>query len=337
MIKKFESIGMVENTELNKRFERLEERLDHMPPTDGGPLGDIGKINLIELVSLVWRGKLWVIFITCVFSVVGVVYSLGLSDVYRSQGIYASAKQESSSGAGQLGGLAAIAGINLSDGDSNRIGQALVVMNSWPFLDSWVQKYKLAPQIVALKGWDSNLDRLVYDNEIYDVETNQWLTKPGTRRSFEPSSIDVYKKLSKMLSISQDKKTGLVTVSIEHYSPKLANEWLGSLIFELNEYYRDRDIKEAQAAVTYLKGKLSETSLAGIQVNLYHMIESQLNTLMLAEVSPEYLIETVVPHRVAEEKSGPQRSIIVLMAMVFGGFVGVIIVLLVSSFGWGRY
>ena len=47
---------------------------------------------------------------------------------------------------------------------------------------------------------------------------------PGELRP--PTSWELFERFGEMLSVSQDKQSGLVSVSIEYYSPVLAKEWL---------------------------------------------------------------------------------------------------------------
>ena len=56
------------------------------------------------------------------------------------------------------------------------------------------------------------------------------------------------------------------------------------------------------------------------------MIEEQTKTLMLAEVSDEYVFKTISPAKVSEEKAKPKpkRALIVML----GGMLAVIIVLI---------
>ena len=71
-------------------------------------------IDIMELLTPVWRGK-WVVAIACVIAgVVGVAYSLSLPNEYRSEVLLAPAEEANGGGlsalAGQFGGLASLAG-----------------------------------------------------------------------------------------------------------------------------------------------------------------------------------------------------------------------------------
>ena len=65
-----------------------------------------------------------------------------------------------------------------------------------------------------------------------------------------------------------------------------------------------------------------------MQSVFYQLIEEQTKTLMLAEVSDEYVFKTVSPAKVAEEKAKPMRALIVILGFMLGGMLSVIIVLI---------
>lgn len=65
-----------------------------------------------------------------------------------------------------------------------------------------------------------------------------------------------------------------------------------------------------------------------MQPVFYNMIESQTKTLMLAEVSEQYLNKIVVPAKVAEIKSKARRALIVLLGILIGGMFSIVIILI---------
>ncbi len=63
-----------------------------------------------------------------------------------------------------------------------------------------------------------------------------------------------------------------------------------------------------------------------MQSVFYQLIEEQTKTLMLAEVSDEYVFKTLSPARVEEQKSKPKR-IVVVLGFILGGFLSLLVVL----------
>jgi capsular polysaccharide biosynthesis protein len=59
----------------------------------------------------------------------------------------------------------------------------------------------------------------------------------------------------------------------------------------------------------------------------YQLIEQQTKTIMLAEVSLEYVLKTIDPANAPEEKAKPKRALIVVLGTMLGGMLSVLIVL----------
>ena len=308
--------------ELEYRLARIEEKLT--THTASGVDSDFAKqqaddeIDLRELWNVIWAGRIKIIAITAAFAVASVIYALSLPNMYKSEIILAPA---------QTDGLAAMAGINLGGGDSSRIEQAVQLLKSWPFLEAFWQQHNLKPQIMAVEGWDKKNNKLQYNYDVYNPETKQWTIEVDEGENPEPTSWQTYKAINSMITVSNDAKTGMLTIAAEHLSADVAYNWVQLLKQQLNSFYQQQDMQEAQKNIDYLKGKIAETNVTDMQAVFYNMIESQTKTLMLAEVSDQYLVKTVVPAKVAEEKSKPRRAVICIVGVLLGGFVSLLFVL----------
>lgn len=324
--------------ELEYRLARIEEKLTGK--TANGLDSDFAKqqaddeIDLRELWNVIWAGRIKIIAITAVFAIASVIYALSLPNMYKSQLLLAPAQTDNKGGLGalaaQYGGLASIAGIDLNGGDDGRIEQAVQLLKSWPFLDDFVRKYNIKPQVMAVEYWNKKTNNLVYDPDIYDIENNIWTRDVNVEKGEtpEPTSYETYEEISELISITVNEKTGLLTIAVEHYSANVAYEWVELLKQEINSFYQQQDMLEAQKNINYLKAKIAETNITEMQSVFYNMIESQTQTLMLAEVSDQYLVKTVVPAKVAEEKSKPKRALICVLGLMLGTMLGFMIVLI---------
>lgn len=328
-----------EKTDIKQHLLDIEARIIKLSASpsqfafDTPPSRRDDEIDLLEIWNILWDGKWWIVGITFLFAVLSVVYALSLSNQYKAEVVLAPA-QENSGGIGalaaQYGGLAAMAGINLGSAQNSDIDQAIALVKSWPFLEAFVDKYNLKPQIMAIKEWDGINNKIIYNKDIYDPETGHWLREPEPNRPAEPTSYEVFRTFSEMILVSQDSKTGLIWLSVEHYVPRLAYEWTGLLTEELNRHFQARDVKAATRNIEYLREKINETSIAEMQSVFYRMIESQMKTLMLAEVSGEYLLRSVVQAKLPEKKSKPRRAVICVIGVMLGGFIGVFLVLMLD-------
>jgi uncharacterized protein involved in exopolysaccharide biosynthesis len=285
------------------------------------------EIDLRELFAVIWQGKRIIIAFTIVCAVASVFYSLRLPNIYKSEALLAPASDSSSLKVpGQLGGLAALAGVNLGGG-SDKTSLALEVIRSREFIGRFVEKHDLLVPIMAATGWKRENNSLVINADMYDPGTKQWIRKVSAPLQSKPSLLESYDRFMKFFSISQDKSSGMIRLSVEHYSPFLAQEWASLLVKDINEEMRNRELVEAQKSINYLNQQIAQTNIADIQTMLFSLIEEQTKTIMLANVREEYVFETVDRAIVAEKKSKPSRALICIMAVMLGGFLSMLLVL----------
>ncbi len=304
--------------------------VDAMNSTEFYPhhLYEDDEIDLAEVWSAIWSGKLLIIVISGLFAIASILYAINQPNIYRATILLAPASEQGGAGglakmAGQFGGLASLAGINLGGGGTDKTGLALEVLRTRVFLEGFIKKHQLLVPLIAAKNWERETNSLVFNDEIYDSVGQKWLGE----KKLEPSPWKAYKAFRAILSVDVDKETGMITLSIEHYSPEVATQWLSWLVSDINTAMREKDKAEAQRSIDYLTTKLQETQLADMQTIFYQLIEQQTKTIMLAEVSREYVLKTIDPANAPEEKAKPRRALIIVLGTMLGGVLSLLIVL----------
>ncbi len=290
------------------------------------------EIDLRELFAVIWQGKWLIIAITTLFAVASVFYAINQPNIYKSEALLAPAEQEGGGGlsalAGQFGGLASLAGVNLGGGSSNKAQLAIEVLKSRQFTSDFIQKHNILPDLMAAKTWNMQTNTIVYDNEIYDAENNKWVREVKAPFEPKPSMQEAYKEFSKIISASTDKETGMVKISIEHVSPYVAQQWVDWLIKDINQTMKQRDVLEALKSTDFLTQQLEQTKIADIRAVLYKLVEEQTKTIMFAKVRDEYVFKTIDAALVPEEKFKPKRALIAILGTMLGGMLSVMIVLI---------
>ena len=183
------------------------------------------EIDLRELFGVLWAGKIKIIAITVIFAVASVNYALSVPNQYKATALLAPAKSDGGglSGAlGQMGGLASLAGISLGGGESGEAQIAQEIMKSWSYIEGFIADNDLAVELAAAQGWSKGSNELQINDSVYDTENKQWLSKNEAGVMGPPSSWSLFKAFSGRLAVSEDKNSGLVSVSIEYYSPLIA-------------------------------------------------------------------------------------------------------------------
>ncbi|MDO6444322.1 Wzz/FepE/Etk N-terminal domain-containing protein [Colwellia sp. 1_MG-2023] len=291
------------------------------------------EVNFSELWRILWARKITIIGVTIVFSVAAIFFALSKPNIYKASVILTPVSSEGGVGglaslAGKFGGLASMAGINLGSGGSDKTTLALEIIKSRSFLESFISKHNLLVPLMAASHWDDTTDELILDGDIYDQANNKWLRDVKAPKTPKPSLWEAYREFSDILYIDYDKKAATIVIDIEYYSPKLAQQWLEWLIADLNAFMSKQDFEEAQASINYLNKELSGIKVKAMETVFYQLIEEQTKNMMLISVKPEYVLKTIDPPQVPEERAKPNRGLIVILGTILGGMLSVFMVLL---------
>jgi uncharacterized protein involved in exopolysaccharide biosynthesis len=288
------------------------------------------EIDLKELFSALWAGKITIILTTFVASVIAVAIALSMPNIYRAEALLSPVSSDGGGMNGlanKFGGLASLAGVSLGGGGFDKTTMGIEVLKSRTFFADFVGKYPIMVDLMASNGWDSNNNEVLIDAEIYDVDSQVWVREAKAPRKSEPSVQEAHGKFSQLLSVSQDKESSLITIAIEHYSPYVAKQWVDWLVQDINNTIRNQEVQQAQRSIDYLLNQIEQTKLAELQMGFFELIQSQTETIMLANASPEYLFKTLDPAVVPELKVKPKRALICVLGVISGGMLGVLIVL----------
>jgi len=273
---------------------------------ESGPPSDEDEIDLLELIRTLLQAWKTIVGITILCTGLAVAYALYLPNIYKAETTLAPA-QEDESGARSLldkfGGLVAIAGVQ--EKDTSFMIRVYGTLNSSQFIRTFITKFNLLPL-------------LFYDQ--WDESNDTWLLN---EKSEVPTLVDARELFQSKLSIDEDKKTGLTSISFEWHQPNLATNWVNNLVKELNQAIRQRAIDDSNKKVGFLEKELAKTSLEDMRKVLYSLLESEKQKAMLANVNEDYAFEVIDPATVSKVPEKPKRKLIVALGVVCGGFLGI--------------
>jgi len=329
---------MTNEKEFKKRFDNIEKKLELLAFSDQQLSENAYKvgpdtIDLLKLGRVLWSGKWVAVAITVFFALASCFYSLSLPNIYKSEVLLISSEENSvglAGLAGRLGGLASFTGVNLDAGSGNKTALAIEVLKSRDFISRFLVKRNLLVPLLAAKGWDRSNDVLEIDPELYDVAAGEWKIASKMGHETVPSIQKAYKAFSRIISVTQDKKTNFIRLGIEYYSPELSKKWVGWLVEDVNKELKARDVEEAKRSIEYLKSQLQKTLIADMKTVFYELIEEQTKTIMFSEARDEYAFKTIDPAIAPEMKYKPRRSVIVFFGSVIGLFFGCVAVIIFS-------
>lgn len=301
------------------------------PPARGGILPDgyviplsayaEDPVPLAEILGEIWKGRLRVagcaLALAAIFGVIGFL----MSPVYRAQTILSTPAAEGSGLAGslgELGSIAALAGIQVNEGESGR-QEAIALLKSRGFTQAFIRDENLLPVLFA-KKWNA-------ESKAWDVDDPREAPTLGD---------GFYKFDSEVRQVSVDDKTGLVTLSVEWGDRELAARWANLMVLRLNDQMRARAVAETERSLKYLGEELSKTGLVEIQQSIYKVIEGQVKAMTLAKAREEYAFRVIDPALVPDAKdyARPKRALMIVLGFMLG-LMGAVAWLVVSLY-WRR-
>ncbi|MDH3673522.1 MAG: Wzz/FepE/Etk N-terminal domain-containing protein [Gammaproteobacteria bacterium] len=271
--------------------------------------------SLLEIWDAIVRRKFTVILITLVTTGVALVAAVLMTPIYRAETLLAPVSDEQSAGlqtlAGQFGDRAALASINVGRGN-DKTAEYVAALKSRVLSIAFIKEQNLMPVLFADK---------------WDKANKRWKTD-GTKTPTEWKAFEMWDK--GIRQVTQDKRTGLVTLAIEWEDPSLAAKWANDLVKHVNARLRAEAIGDVDRSIAYLKKQLPGTSSVEVQQAIYRLIEAETKKKMIASTREEYAFTTIDPAVTPERKARPNRSVLVLTGLLLGLFFGVAAAIVVS-------
>ena len=179
------------------------------------------EIDIREIFHILFQGKWIIVSITAFASIIGVIYSLQLPNIYQSKALLVPVNSSSGiSGAlGSYSGLAGLAGISLPSGggESNSV-KAIEKLNSLSFFENNILTNIFLPDLMAVKSWNPSTNTLAYDESIYIKNTNTWVRDYSYPGKQIPSAQEGFGIFIDWVEIDEVNFETFILVSLSVYS-----------------------------------------------------------------------------------------------------------------------
>lgn len=237
---------------------------------------------------------------------------------YRAQAVIAPVSQGAgastlSSLNNQLGGLATLVGLNPDDEVLKR--ESIARLMSREFIYDFLREERLLPILFS---------------ERWDADKGRW---KGTLGTEEPTLEVAYKYfIGNVCTISEDRRNGLVKITVDWKDPELASSWANKLIARINEDQRAIARAEVGRNLEYLNRELTQTTIVELRQSINRLIEAEIRKLMLANVREQYAFKVIDPAFTPglEGVVRPRRAVFAIAALFFGVSLGCLLSLTVD-------
>ena len=278
------------------------------------------EIDLRELFHTIWMHKYKIAVFTFTMTVLTIVYTLSLPNSYKSSTVLAPQDQSSAPSLGGFSALAGMAGINVGGGNMDAYNSLNTIINDYGFQKMLVEKYNLSEKL-SPKNMDKNLVFALGIKNIY----NLFHFGEKDNRTKDEIEYDTIKKLKKIVSISSDKKSGAITMSVTLPDRFLAKKLLKIYLYESTNYLRKIDMIDIDKKLKYYKKELANVGDIELKTQISQLISSLVQKKVLSAASEYYIVEEITKPEVPyiKDKVKPKRALIVIVAFVTSMILGI--------------
>ena len=232
-----------------------------------------------------------------------------------------------------LAGPASVIGLDISSATgkgADVVTVATEVVLSKDFLERIIQEDELfLPELMAVKSYDKSKDKIIFDTSIYDSDKKEWVLGDA---ELHFSFHEIYEKfIINHIEVQRDQLSKLTTISIYHSSPYVAKRWLDMILLKINTIMRDKKLIESRKSVDFLNKQLNETNIKELRAAISNSIEKELNTLMYAQISSDYIFKVIDSPRVSSVQAKPNKKSIVIIGTI-AGFIFLSIISILHNF-----
>ena len=278
-------------------------------------------VDLKELFSILWKGKIPIIVITFVFFIFATIYMRpgNKPDLYQSSASMSVIKM--GSGGNTLTTQITFSGLAVQS-KGVKGPRYVNTVRSRAFFKHLIEVNEdFLPAMVATERYDKKSKTLIYNSDRYDAANKKWLVA-------KPHYLTAFREYIKRMTIGFHQERSIIDISIDHISPVVAKEMTESIIFEADQMLRTLDLETSSEALAYLTTAIPKRQQLALRGAMNDMIMNQLETQMMTNIGPTYIIQMVDPPFVPLFPFAPNRSFIRAAAGLFGIVVGILFVLM---------
>lgn len=240
------------------------------------------KIDLIELFQALWEKRYFLLKCSGISVIVGLIVAFSLPKEYETKAKLAPESSDLSKGMGSLGGLAAIAGINLKQGAGiDAISPDLYpdVVKSTPFLLELfpvqvttkdkklmisLYDYILEHQCKAWWGYvfEAPFKAIGWFIGLFSENSGKMKNEIVNAYLLTPEQAGVIGKLQRLITVKIDKKTSTLEVAVRMQDPLISADMACVVMEKLQQYMTDYRIHKVKQDMEYTKKVYGEAQEA---------------------------------------------------------------------------
>ncbi len=265
--------------------------------------------NLLDYLIVLLKYKWLIIAMVFVAGVASVIYSLQLTNIYRSEATIIPRKGEktaTSSTLSALRGLGGFAGELIGLGGGGSIEKFELVLKS-----------RILARRILSKHRDEILS-VLYE-EIWDKDKKIWTDNP------HPTTQDITNAIGGLLTI-QKEKGGVLKLQVDFKDPVFAKKMVEHYITELSESLREETLKDAAENQRFLRRQLERTLDVLLKEKIYILLAKEIEKETFASAQKHYSFTVLDPPIVSDlnKRIKPNRRNICVLSVIVAFFTAVL-------------
>jgi hypothetical protein len=270
-------------------------------------------------ISFLWKAKSWLVAGTLLGGVVALWVIVAADRVYRAEAVLVPVDTNGTSidaVSGSLGGIAALAGINIGGESNQRI--ALATLRGKEFTARFIRERGLLPLLFP---------------ERWDQQRREWRGSP-------PTMIQAVDRFDRggLRKVIENRQSGLVTIQLDWTDSQQAVDWLVSMVAALNDQLREGTIAESRRSIEFLTAEADKTQSTSVRETIFRLIENEMKRAALASAQPEYALKFVDRPLVseAEDYIWPRPVFLMGLGLLMGWLLGGLLFVAAEAFRGSR-
>ena len=282
------------------------------------------EIDLRELWQTIVKGKKTIALVVVVVVSLTLVYALKMPNVYKSQTVLIPTAEEGGSSLGGLGGLAAMAGISIGGGGSMSPDIAFnSLLSNYDFMRNFVVKNKIVEHYSSASVDKNYVFALGY-REVYEL----FKSEPDEEETIDDKIFNIVKILKSHMSISSDKKSGLITVSYSDSDRAYAPLVIDAFLKDASRYLVENNLKIIDKKLRYFSSEMQTAEAFELRQSLSSMISKILQEKVMMKSKEYYQCDVLTQATPAyvKDKSKPKRGLIMVVSFITSIILGIFLV-----------
>lgn len=278
------------------------------------------EIDLRELWQKIVKGRKIIALTTIVLVFFAFLYVLKLPNVYESKTTLMPMNSNSSGGLAKLGGLASLAGMNVGGGSMTPDVAFNTLLDDYNFMKTFVIKNKFDRYYLS-SNRDKNYVFAFNFRALYDL----FQSDKDDEKDFEQVIFDVVKEIRKHISISSDKKTGLISVACSDSDREFPPKIIKAFLNDASKYLIENHLKINNRKLIYFKKELRGAESFELRQSIANIISDVLKENVMMHSKRYYqcdLLTTATPAYI-KDKIKPKRALILVVSFILGIVLGV--------------